>query len=621
MDIELIEIREFLASHPPFHHLPDEALDRLPRALSIRYFRRGTRFPPAEVAPSLYLIRQGAVELRNAAGDLVSKLGEGEMCVSPCDPDAPERALIGTTAEDTLCYLIPCRRLDELKQSYAEFREHFDHSMSERMRKALHSLQGLSTQGGSLMTMVVEEMIRGEVVSAPPDTSIQEVARIMSEKRVSSLLIMEGEALLGIVTLRDLRSRCLAVGLSYDRPAREIMTTGLHLVDKQTPAFEALIAMTRLNVHHLPVVEGERVIGILTTTDLVRHQSANAVYLAGDIFKAEDTATLAQISSRIGELQVHLLATGATADQVGQAVSAVNDAITKRLLQLAEERLGPPPVPYCWVTGGSLARREQTVLSDQDNGLILSNEASLQDDEYFAALARFVCDGLHGCGSIYCPGHVMATNPRWRQPLRVWRRYFDTWIDKPEPMALMLACVFFDLRAVGGDESLLRRLLPQVLAKSRQNRIFLAYMVSNALKHRPPLGFFRNFVLISGGGDHDHTFDIKLRGIVPITDLARVYALSEGIDAVNTLHRLEAAALASAVSKTGAADLIDAFQFIATLRVRHQAQCIQSGQPPDNYISPEMLSPLERGHLKDAFSLINTMQEAIGQRYQASRFA
>lgn len=620
MEIELIEIRDFLASHPPFHHLPDEVLDRLPKQLSIRYFRHGTRFPPAKEAACLYLIRRGAVELRNHTGDLMSKLGEGDMCTSPCQADAIEASFVGTTAEDTLCYLLPCNRVKELKALYADFREHFDHSVSDRMRKALTALQTLPSAGSNLMTMIVGDMVRHEVVSAPPDTSIQRAAQIMSEHRVSSLLIMEGEKLLGLVTLRDLRSRVLAVGLPYDRPIQDIMTEGLHLLDNQTPGFQALIAMTRLNVHHLPVVDGDRVIGMLSTTDMVRHQSANAVYLVGDIFKARDIDSLAQITSRIGELQVHLVANGATADQVGQTVAAINDALTKRLLQLAEEQLGAPPVPYCWVTGGSQARREQTALSDQDNALIISDEMRIQDDAYFADLARFVCDGLNACGLRHCPGQVMATNPRWRQPERVWRQYFANWIGKPEPMSLLVACVFFDLRAIGGDESLLRHLVPPLLSNGAQNRVFIAYLVFNALKVRPPLGFFRNFVLIEGG-DHDQTFDIKVKGIVPITDLARIYALSEGIDEVNTRYRLEMAAKAHALTKDAAADLIDAYEFIATLRVQHQVRRIQAGMPPDNYLSPDELSPLERSHLKEAFGLIALMQEAIGQKYQASRFA
>jgi CBS domain-containing protein len=286
---------------------------------------------------------------------------------------------------------------------------------------------------------------------------------------------------------------------------------------------------------------------------------------------------------------------------------------------MAEAELGPPPVPYAWMTAGSQARREQSSHSDQDNALILADHMHPEDDAYFAALARFVNDGLNACGYVYCPGEVMASNPKWRQPLRIWRKYFNTWIEKPEPLALMHSSIFFDMRPIHDPAGMAEELQEYILDLCRANRIFIAYMVANALKHRPPLGFFRNFVLISGG-EHDHTLDIKHRGIVPIIDLARVYALSTGQPAISTLERLGQAAKSKAVSQEGADNLTDAFEFIGALRLRHQAEQLRQGRPADNYLSPDALSRLERGHLKDAFGVINSLQDTLEQRYQAGRF-
>jgi len=621
MDVELIEIQEFLASHPPFDQLPDATLERLPKRLSVRYFRRGSPFPPEDADQSyLYIIRRGAVELRDSQGELVGKLAEGDLCVTPCRPDSAESAYKGNTAEDTLVYLLPCSDLAQLREGHATFSEHFEQSVTNRLRKALDVMTDTPESGSGLMTVRVGDLVNREPISTSPDTSIRGAAQIMSEHRVSSLLIMDGERLAGMITDRDLRNRCVAAGLPTERPVSEIMTESLHTVDVGTLGFQALIAMTRLNVHHLPVLNEGRVAGILSTTDLTRFQSSNAVYLVGDIHKAKDLDTLVQIGSKVSELQIHLVNGGATADQVGQAISAITDAITLRLLELAEAKLGAPPVPYAWMVGGSQARREQSSHSDQDNALLIADHMKPQDDDYFAALANYVNDGLNACGYIYCPGDVMARNPKWRQPLRIWKKYFTNWIERPDPMALMLSSVFFDLRPVLDPEGLFEEIHDTVLAHSKANRIFIAYMAANALKHRPPLGFFRNFVLIHGG-EHDHTFDIKHRGTVPIIDLARVYALSVGIDDTNTLERLRAAAETDALSREGAANLIDAAEFIGTLRMRHQARQLRSGEKADNFLSPDELSPLERGHLKDAFILINTMQESLGQRYQAGRFA
>jgi CBS domain-containing protein len=621
MDVELIEIQEFLASHPPFDELPADTLERLPKRLSVRYFRRGTSFPPADAdQPYLYIIRRGAIELRDTQGELFGKLAEGDLCVMSCRPDSPESAYKGSTAEDTLVYQLRCSDLARLQEESPAFAEHFEQSVTNRLRKALDVMTETPASGSGLMTVQVGDLVTREPISTSPETSIRTAAQIMSEHRVSSLLIMEGEHLAGMITDRDLRSRCVAAGLSTERPVRDIMTERLHTVDAETLGFQALITMTRLNVHHLPVLDAGRVAGILSTTDLTRFQSANAVYLVGDIHKARDLDTLVQISAKVSEIQIHLVNGGATADQVGQAISAITDAITLRLLELAEAELGAPPVPYAWMVGGSQARREQSSHSDQDNALLIADHMKPEDDAYFAALAGYVNDGLNACGYVYCPGDVMAKNPKWRQPLRIWKKYFTTWIERPDPMALMLSSVFFDLRPLHDSEGLFEEIRDTILEHSKANRIFIAYMAANALKHRPPLGFFRNFVLIHGG-EHDHTFDIKHRGIVPIIDLARIYALSSGIDETNTLERLRAAADTSVLSREGAVNLVDAAELIGTLRMRHQARQLRRGEKADNFLSPDELSPLERGHLKDAFVLINTMQEALGQRYQTGRFA
>jgi CBS domain-containing protein len=242
-----------------------------------------------------------------------------------------------------------------------------------------------------------------------------------------------------------------------------------------------------------------------------------------------------------------------------------------------------------------------------------------EHEEYFTALSRFVCDGLNACGFVHCPGEAMASNLRWRQPLRVWQQYFHDWTERPEPKALMLSSIFFDLRPVHGDTSLFETLQQGLLANSKANRIFIAHLVANALSHRPPLGFFRHFVLIRDG-EHDHTLDIKRRGLVPIVDVARVYALSEGLPPVNTLARLQAARDCGAMSADMSADLQDAFEFIASLRIRHQAQQIRAGEKPDNYLPPSDLSQLERSHLKDAFAVIKSIQETLENRYQSGRF-
>lgn len=238
-----------------------------------------------------------------------------------------------------------------------------------------------------------------------------------------------------------------------------------------------------------------------------------------------------------------------------------------------------------------------------------------QHGDYFRNFSRFVCDGLDACGFIHCPGEMMAMTDTWRQPKRRWAQYFQQWVDTPDPKALMLTCVFFDLRAIHGKTDLLESLRQEVLQRTRGNSLFLSHMVGNALKHRPPLGLFGQLSLIRGG-DHARTIDLKHTGIVPIVDLARVYALAGGLAAVNTHDRLEQAAQSGEVSEQSAHDLRDALEFLGMLRIDHQTRQSQQGQSPDNFLFPGEISNFERSQLKDAFGVVQTLQKVLAQRYR-----
>ena len=275
-----------------------------------------------------------------------------------------------------------------------------------------------------------------------------------------------------------------------------------------------------------------------------------------------------------------------------------------------------PPVDYVWVAAGSQARNEQTAKSDQDNCLVLDNRYDpAQHGAYFKELARFVCDGLDACGYIYCPGEMMAMTDQWRQPQRVWADYFARWTSTPDPKALMLTCVFFDLRAVHGQSALLDDLRRDVLQRTQGNSLFLAHMVGNALQHQPPLGLFKGIATIRSG-EHKGTVDLKHTGVVPIVDLARVYALAGGDNAVNTHDRLVGAAAGGAISEQSARDLRDALEFLAFTRIQHQARQITAGDKPDNYLRLDDLSNFERTQLKDAFTVVQSLQNVLSHRYR-----
>jgi len=616
MEVELIEIRQFLEQRNPFNHLGQELLDELPKDIEIRYLRRGGTFPP--VQNFVYIVRSGAIEIFDKKGELCEKLGEGNVYSVTCQLVNLSQCDSGKATEDTLLYMLHCDRLKELCRESKSFGEHFQASVRERLKAAVTTVQESADPTVAAMMVSVGSLIRKEPITIASGMTIRETASLMSNKNVSSVMVMRDERLIGLVTDRDLRKRCVAVGLNGSEPIDQIMTMEPKVITSSTLTAQALMTMTRMHVHHLPVTKNGKLLGMITATDLANHQSANSAYLAADLRKAKTVPDLVEVSKRLPTLHLHLANASVTARHIGEAVSCLTDSITGRLLEMAEEKLGKPPVPYVWMAGGSQARHEQSSHSDQDNALLLSDDFKPEHDEYFAALAQFVSDGLNDCGFVYCPGNAMATNPEWRQPLNVWKKYFSRWIESPTPMSMMLSSIFFDLRPVVGSDELFTPLQKMILEKSQVNRIFLAYMMANAMKHRPPLGFFRQFVL-EQGGEHDETLDLKHRGIVPITDIARVLALSLGKESVNTVDRLRACAGSNVLTNDMAENLEDALEFIASMRIQHQAGQIRKKRPTDNYVPPNDLSELEREHLKHAFKVIQTMQESMIKRFGADK--
>ena len=435
-------------------------------------------------------------------------------------------------------------------------------------------------QGADYLARPLSDLMTPDPATVPPGATVGEAATVMAERGISCVMAAEDGMLRGILTTRDLASRVLARGLDGSAPLRGAMTEDPTSLPPDALGADALMLMTERRISHVPVAVAGRLVGIVTQTDVIRAQGVSAGHLIGDILHAEDAAAIKTAAARIPELLALLVGSGARHQAETRLVTDVADAATRRLLALGEAKLGPAPVPWLWLACGSQGRQEQTGVSDQDNCLILSDAALPEHDAYFKALATFVSDGLDEAGWFHCPGEMMATADRWRKPVATWRGYFERWIAKPDPEAQMLASVMFDLRPIAGEAALFDGLQRETLAAASKNSIFLAHMVSNSLKHHPPLGLLGGLVTVRAG-EHRAAIDLKLNGVVPIIDLARIHAMQRRIEPSNTRARLLAAAELKSMSASGAHDLLDAYDFIAETRLRHQARQARRGDAPE----------------------------------------
>jgi len=591
---------QFLSAIHPYDGMERAALLSLINDLDVRTYQPEDQvYGLGQTLDGLFVVFEGDVEIRDEHNVPISLLGvrnsfgergllrEGVSLTSA-------RAMSHTTL-----LMLPADRFRRALSDDPAFQKFFDRVRVERPQKA------------DLATTRVEELMATSPLTCTPDTDVQSAARLMRDAHVSSICIAEKSTLKGIATVRDLSGKVVGDGLQFDTPIAQVMTPDPVTLPPSAIGSDVLHMMMERRIGHVPVEHAGKLVGIVTQTDLTRFQASSSAELVSEIAHSNTPDEMAKVTARIPQLLAQLVAGGNRHEVITRLITDIADTATRRLITLAEINLGPAPVPYLWLACGSQGRQEQTGVSDQDNCLFLDNSVTADDMPYFEALARFVCDGLDTCGYVYCPGDMMAINPRWRQPVKVWRDYFAGWIKTPNPEAQMLASVMFDLRPIGGTAQLFDDLQAETLAKASANSIFVAHMISNSLKHTPPLGLLRGFATIRSG-EHKNQIDLKHNGVVPVVDLGRIYALQGKLTQANTAARLKAAVAAGVLSASGGQDLRDAYDLIAETRLEHQAAQVRAGDAPDNYLGPTTLSDFERSHLRDAFVVIKSMQSAAG---------
>jgi len=619
---EQVEVSSFLSQHRPFDDLPVTARDALAQSIEIAYFRAGTeivRFrDPIE---DLYVVRSGSVEVFRRNGELHNRLAEGGIfgqmgLLMNGKVRFPVKAL-----DDTLVYCIPDELFKRYCAEYDDFADYFEVDEAEILRDTISRSVELS----DLTTAKVKTILTRPLVMVSPDWTVQRAAKHMVEQDVSFLLVCEASSLSGegesglkgILTDHHLRQHIVADGLPLTTPVSDVMSSDFKVLDSKAYVFEAMFMMLRFNLQQLPVMRRHEPIGVLTLSDLLRYESQSSLLFVKGIFAQQTVKDLKLYAKQLPSVYVRMVNEDANSHMIGTAMAVIGRSFKQHLLSLAEEELGKPPVPYCFLALGSMARDEQLLVTDQDNALLLDNDYRPKEhEEYFVKLAKYVSDGLAACGYVYCSGDIMATNPQWRKTFTQWKECFVDWIDNPEPQALLNSSIFFDLDGVWGETKLADSLKTFVAQRTKNNRRFLVSLARNALGRTPPLGFFKNFVM-EPDGRHGKSINLKRRGTAPLSDVIRVHALAVGSDAQNSFARLDDIISAGILPDGKGRELSDALEYISMVRIRHQAHDIEHNEKPGNTINPEHLSTFERRNLREAFQILDNAQRFLKYRYHS----
>ena len=624
------ETLDLLQRTPPFNTLDAAALQEIVSGVAVAFYPAGQIIirQGGPAAEHLAVIKSGKVKVflttneredvlldyRGAGGSFgILSLLRGDRAVSTV-----------MAIEDTTCYRIGRDTLLQILAQNAGFSEFYLRFYLTRLVDMMHRQiqeRSLLYGGGDkiLFTHRLEELSAKDIVRTRSDITIRQAAELMSRHKISSLLLEDDAGFpTGIVTDRDLRERVVAKGRGGSDPVSSIMSVTLIKSDAKDYCYEALLKMVKFNIHHLLVASGGELTGIITNHDLMLLQSTYPLAIARDIENQRSVEGLVLAQRAIDRLIAVLVREGARASTITRIITEVNDRLVRRLLEIVEGRLGPPPVSYCWIAFGSEGRKEQTFRTDQDNAIIYSDpppgEAE-RAEQYFADLAHAMQDALSACGFPSCPADYMASNVRWRRPLAEWKEYFRNWISTPTPEAVLLSLIFFDFRPVYGDNLLAENLRATLSHALKRQGLFLTHMAAIALQNRPPIGLF-NRLQVDRKGPHRNTLNIKLNALAPIVDAVRLAALETHLYTTSTLERLRELQGTGSFVAPATHDIEQAFEFLMGLRLCHQYRLQQEGRAADNHITPDTLGFLDVKSLRESCRLIKAVQSGIRQHFQ-----
>ncbi|MEI7614360.1 MAG: DUF294 nucleotidyltransferase-like domain-containing protein [Betaproteobacteria bacterium] len=621
---------EFLQGHPPFDRMETDALRFLAEHVKLAYYPKGSELVSTSsgVARTLYIVQRGKV-LARQAGD-ISVMEYSSMTLGPgeCFPIGSVMAQRSSTnaytvLEDLFCYELPADDFFSLIQKSSAFNlfcTQYIASLLSQSRQQLQSQFSQRVAEQQTMNSPLSSIIKRVPLSVARDTPIRKVVEVMAAGSIGSVIIVDDEQQpIGIFTQSDVLKRIVLPATSLDNPISSVMSPDPHTLPLAANAYDAVLAMAMHGVRHvLAVDEGGRLKGVVSERDLFALQRVGLRQIRQTIDTATNIDMLLQSSHDVRQLSLNMLAQGVGAEQITQFISALNDTLTRRIIQLNLDRHDLFGIDWAWLSFGSEGRDEQTFSTDQDNGIVYICTDIMDREQTQLRLLEFARDvnaDLDKCGFPLCSGKIMASNPELCLTLEEWEEKFANWVRTPEPLALLNSTIFFDFRPLFGKFNLADRMRLSLLRQTRSNPIFLRMLAANALSVQPPLGKIRDFVT-DNDPLHPGTIDLKKYGARLFIDAARVFAMAHDIPVTNTAQRIKLTAQVMNVSADEAAAAIDAFNYIQLMRLRHQHSEQTQGLELDNLIRPDTLNEVERRILKEAFRQARKMQQRLKLDYQ-----
>jgi PAS domain S-box-containing protein len=464
-----------------------------------------------------------------------------------------------------------------------------------------------------LMNLPVTSFMK-EPVRCHMNQSIFEAASLMSRNERDAIIIIQDDRKnIGMITDTDLRNRVVAGEYPIDKPVYEIMSSPLVTIPDQALLFEAILLVKEKGISHLAVADRKgEVVGVFSNKDLIEVQRNSISFLIQEIKSAKTIDILKIIHNKVPGLVKTLLDSGARIQNVTHLISTMTDATTERVVEFAIEEMGKPPVNFAFMALGSEGRREQTLVTDQDNAIIYEDvpyDKMADINKYFLYLGQKINLWLDRIGYNYCQGEIMAGNPQWCQPVSKWKDYFTNWITNESINGSLGISIFFDFRTVFGDPQFANQLRSHIDKATYDRTDFYKRLADDTLKYKMPVNIFKSATSDSPAAKSE-VMDLKT-GIMPITDFARIYSLYHRISESNTIMRLEKIFQRGELERVEFDEFIHAYDFLMSVRFKRQISALLKNEIPKNIISAQDLTEIERSTIRSIFLRITTFQSRL----------
>ncbi len=624
---------DFLKDFPPFNFLDKDDLYSISANVQIIYLENNSYIftQSDKVHDSFYIVKDGAIGVFRDEDILVDECDEGDIFGLRAIIAKDDYLLSAKAIEESIVYSISSEILETVieknddanKFLLASFATNTRNPYSDDDKGVLFANIETLQKNESSFTEVQSADFSKNPVTCKLNTSIKEAAQTMTNKRVGSIVIVENKKPLGIITDKDLRTKIATGMVSIDETVDKIMSSPVKTYPECITVAEAQIAMLQNKITHLCITKNgtpdSELCGILSEHDIIVIHGNNPSVLIKEVKRAKFAETLKDIRDKAQDLLEGYLEQNIPIFFVSKIISAINDAITKKAIEISlDEMESEPPVKFGWLALGSQGRKEQLLLTDQDNALVFEDvpkEEQQKTKEYFLNLAKNVTNKLNIVGYEFCPADMMASNKKWCLSLTEWKQQFDNWITHPDEDKIMLCTIFFDFDLIFGSKKLVKAISKSIYKSIDKYEIFLNFLGLNALKNPPPLSFFRQF-LVEDSGEHKDQFDIKARAMMPLVDSARLLILSENIkNSNNTILRLEKMVEREPQNKELYLSCINAFKVLLRFRTNQGIKHSDSGR----FIDLKSLTKDDRLKLKGCFKPIKDIQELIKVRFKLSQ--